>query len=259
MNYEKYLKNLEKEIKKLEKDIENINNKNKKMEILKKIKTTFLYIRQISPYIISPTILYLLSTLINKTPFHLDDTKQYLIEKKEFDSYNNIRYEQQYDEFEDETPTLKSYSKWVKTNDNEYKRTIKIYNVNKIKQEFIKKIIEENNINELNDLLLKPTQVQTEIRNNISENELNKDPYLQSITFTENKKEYIFVKQPMQKEFADIMLFIILSLIGEIPATIYRMYFSNFNYKDSIKELYNVEELTKKLEIKNNNYNRLKR
>lgn len=259
MNYEKYLKNLEKEIKKLEKEIENIETKNKKIEILKRIKMFYLYMRKISPYIISPTIIYVLGSLIKATPFHLDDTKIYMREKKEFDSYNNIRYEQQYEKFEEETPILKYYSKWEKINDNEYKKTIKIYNIDKIREEFIKKIVEENNIDELNNLLLKPTRTQIEIRNNVSEQELNKDSYLQSITFTENKKEYIFVKQPMQKELADIMLFIILSLIGEIPTSIYRMYFSNFNYKDSIKELYNVKELRKKLEIKNNNYNRLKR
>jgi len=262
MKSEKIVKNIKKEIEKLEYKIENKDIQNKKIELLKKLKTSVLVTRALAPYSISIILVYNFLRSIDQTPFYRDDVKIYMKEKKYFDSYNNIRYEQQYEEFENTLPILKYYNEWTKVNDNEYKRSVEIYNLKKIKKKTINKLVEENDINKVKDLLYEPIQVQTEVKNNITEQELNTKPYLQAIIYNENKKEYTFIKQQSDKEFMNIFTFILLSLIGEIPTSLYRTYKSKFNFKESlneIKNMDNIEVLQKKLEIKKDNYNRLKR
>ena len=117
-NFQKNLLiNMQNEITDLEQKISKSNDKIKKNKRIKKLKISLACLRAIYPYIVSTGLLLGgLKVLGLGYPFVKDNHKNYLVEMKDFDSYNNTSYEQYYDSIWNDLPTsfLRHYGQWEK-------------------------------------------------------------------------------------------------------------------------------------------------
>ena len=261
---------MQNEITDLEQKISKSNDKIKRNKRIKKLKISLACLRAIYPYIISTGLLLGVLKLIGLGyPFVKDNHKNYLVEMKDFDSYNNTRYEQYYDSIWNELPTsfLKHYGQWEKNADNTYTRTVKSYliKLDDISEKKLKEIVKNNDENfTLEDLFGKSKYEIKETKNNLSEEELNKKDYLQAIIYDLNKKDFIFVQESTGVNVAVSIGFIVVLLLLYFGISSFRIEAGyDFSWRLSeIERNYDIseiEDLVKKLKIKKDNYNRLAR
>ena len=114
------------------------------------------------------------------TPFYRDKHKQKLEMMKELDSLGNIRYEQQYEEYANSSSVISYYSKWNFVEDNLYSRDIETYALGDITEEQILKLINDD-VQSLREILGEPISKKKETKNNLTEEELQSDPFLQAM------------------------------------------------------------------------------
>ena len=256
---QKLLLQLEKDIQNLQNDIHNCFTKNKKINKLKRIKYILLFIRFILPYVIAASISFEILNFFKINPFILDERKIYLEIMKEIDSFGNIRYEEQYDSF-DSVGKISYFGKWHQEENNFYSREIKTYVPKNIEEDKLNKIINNKDITSLEEILGKP-EVKKETKNNLTEEEINSEPFLQAVIYGTVDDDYIIVKETSVDNTPEIILYFLVVLLCIACITTLR----KFNYKDrleDIKEKYpliDLDELKKKLEIRYANYDRLVR
>lgn len=235
----------------------NINHtklSNIKCNIKKNIEMTLCKCRLVAPYLISLGITFGSFSIAGFTPFLLDDEKNNLKIMKEIDNNGNIRYETQYSEFENMNNTITYYSNWYKKN-NMYARNIKVYNIGDLSENNILRII-NSDYNNLDDIFGNPIIDRTELKENVDD--IN-DSYVQARIYSEDIDDYIFLKQPMNNNVVETIIWLFITLIIELFIISSREY----NYKkikNSIIKKYSMEfydNLLKKIEIRKNNYERL--
>ncbi len=266
----KMLKNLKKEIKYLEnakKYPEKVNSKNK---IIKNLKISVKKIHQIAPYILTASIASSKLFSVCGLPFMNDNIsiKKYKNTMTETDSNGNIRYEEKYGKFKNAVNRIYYYSEWKLNNNGTYSRIVKEYNMsnksyNQLIELFNTKDYDNDN---LKQLLENPDSTITETKNNIN-NELTNKPSFKTIIFNKNKDEFEYVTYKKQDgdDLVLLFLYFIVIYISEIIPSYYRKNVSSFNYRRSVADLneqykpIDVDYITKKLEIKKDNYNRLTR
>lgn len=262
--------NMQNEITDLDQKISEANDNIKRTKRMKKLKISLACLRAIYPYIVSTGILLGgFKFLEAGYPFVKDNNKNYLVEMKDFDSYNNTRYEQYYDSFLNGLPTsfLKHYGQWEKNDDNTYTREVKSYvikldDISEKSEKKLKEIVKNNDENfNLENLFGKPKYEIKETKNNLTEEELNKKDYLQAILYDLNKDDFILVKESTAFNVGATIGFIIflLFLYSEIKS--FRKAFNSDFYKrlSLIEERYDIshlEDYVKTLEKQKNNYNK---
>lgn len=260
----KLLLKLESEIKDLEFKIKHIKVGNAKIKCIRNLKISLRFGQRILPYVLVPIIIFGGMSILGATPFYMNVKKYYLNTKQEKDRLGKVRYEYQYQDYKDITSFVTYYNKWEKTDDGLYKREIKKYEIDEdIAVNAIEKIIKEGNINSLEELLGKPYLERTEIKNNLTENQINQTEYLEGLIYSKSENAYIIVKESMDDELSTIFRFILLSAVGFGVTLFYRSKYSDFDCCVSkIKENYpmiDVKKLKKILEIRKENYERLTR
>lgn len=262
---QKLLHQMKKEIESLEKDIKNIRLINLKIEAIKNLKISLRFIQRIAPYIITASITLGGFKLSGAgLPFIRDNYKEYLQTKTEVDSLGNVRYEQQYADFKNSDNALYYYSKWHKNEDVFYSRIIEMYKIKELTEEDIIDILTKENL-ELRDILGEPISKKIETKNNILEEELEEKDYLQAVIYSKSDNDYIVCKETVGDNVLVTFFYLLLTGLLECFPAIIRNDFSKFNYKRCVEEIkdnyqsVDVHELTKILEIKKSNYNRLMR
>lgn len=261
----KLLLKLEKEIKEIEVRIKHLKIEKAKANAIRSLKISLKCGQLITPYVIASSLIFGGFSLLGVTPFYRDKHKQNLWEEKDIDSFGNIRYEQQYEQYKVYQNYISHYSKWTTNQDGYYTRNVEIYLLKDITEETIMKLLTENNITSLKELLGEPISTKKETKNNLNEKELNKEAYLQATIYSENENQYIIMQEPIPDNVAITIAYLIIDLIvfGLIKSN--RDKITGFNIYASIERIKNnhpyvdFKELTKKLEIKRNNYDRLTR
>lgn len=258
------LKQLKNEITKLEHDIKYNNVTNVKIAMLKLFKIILRTVQLITPYIVAGGIVLGGFSVLGGTPIIVDKRKKKLETLKEIDSFGNVRYEQQYDEYKNTKGKVIHYDKWELTENGLYTRNVKTYLIGEITEETIMNLIENNSISSLNEVFGQPILTQIESRNNLTDEEICSLGHLKGIWHSKDSEDFIIADEPVDENIALTLLCFLLMFISEFIAVLYRDN-SIFDYKESlenIKENYtkvDVELLIKKLEIKKDNYNRLQR
>ena len=258
-------KKIKKEINKLEIELKFLKLINLKINTIKNIKISTRAMQYIAPYIFTAAFIgSFFKSFGLGLPFVEDTFQKNLKIKKSFDNLGNTSTEQQYDRFERDKNTLYYYSKWNLNENNYYSRTVETYRLNKFSEEYIQKLLENNN-KELQDILGEPITRNTEIQKNIPQEELNKKEYIQILIYSEDTKDYIIYEETLSENLKVTLMYIILTSLGELITFGIRKQISDFNYSNCIEEikrknqLLNLDTITKKLELKKENYNRLMR
>lgn len=260
----KMLLRMKKEIKKLEMEIKHSKISNSNIKALKALKISLRFGQLIAPYAVTAGIVIGGFSILGATPFYIDDHKKKLEMKKEFDSSGNIRYEQQYDAYENSKSTISYYGKWMSQTDGFYSRDVEIYSIGDITEEKIMKLVNQNNISSLQEVLGKPISKKIETKNNLTEKELTEGSYLQAIMYNEFEDDFIMVKESSGDNIGLTVVCLFITLLAEIIPLAWRS-FSHFDFGDCVKEIkrkhpaIDIEKLVKKLEIKRSNYDRLTR
>jgi len=262
---QKYMKDLEKSIKELEYKINNVDKENLKINTLKRFKIWLKFCQLIAPYVAVLGLSFGAFSFFHLTPFYTDDKKKKLETKNTIDSLGNIKYEEQYYEYEDNTNIISYYGKWEHDIDNQYSREIKVYKLGKISETKILEIIEGNKIKKVETFLGEPTINRVETRNNLSKEELELNPYLEAVIYNVDKNDFIIVKEEISDNFGFTFMWLLINVFLIFFISQVREDMSRFNYKESIVKIeketipIDVNSLKKILELKKDNYNRLTR
>lgn len=262
---EKMLLQLQKEIESIEYDIQHSKINNAKIETIRNLKIGARALQLVAPYVLTASIIAGGFTYLGRIPFYGGDKyKAYSNVMTEFDNAGNIRYEQQYDIFENSSNKLFYCTKWEQNEDGLYSRIVQTYSIGKKTYKDIIELFEQKNL-KLEDIFDKPDSTIKETKNNITEEELQAEPCIKAIIYSIDKNDYIVCTETVGENILTSILYVLITLMCEfIPAKI-RRNVSSFDFEycvDRIKEKYplvDTKELVKKLEIKRSNYNRLTR
>ena len=232
----KLLLQMENEINELEKKLKHPKRENTKIAALKSLKISLRFGQLIAPYAVVAGITISSASLIGLTPFHRDMQKQKAQMMKEFDSYGNIRYEQQYIAFENTEGLISYYGKWIKSTDGFYTRDVEVYSTNDITEDTIINLVNQNNINSLQEVLGKPILKQTEIKNNLNDEELSNEPYLQAIVYSELENDYIMVKESIDEDLSITLIIFLFNVLSDLIVWLWRDKKTNFKFRNCVKE-----------------------
>lgn len=261
----KLLLEMKKEINKLETQLKYIKLINLKIKAIKNLKISLKVSQAAAPYILCCSIIAGTFKLTGLgLPFYNGDKFNHISQKmKEFDNLGNIRYEQQYQPFENDENVLYYHTNWQPSDEQFYSRDIQTYKLGELKEEDILKLFNLQE-QELNDILGDPIKISKEISNNI-EKELSTDIYFQAVIYSTDSNDYITEKETNLQNIIITILYIFITTIPCFGISGFRYFFSSFNLKNEIykikfqyKPLYE-ENIKMKLEIKKDNYNRLTR
>ena len=265
LKQKKLLLQMEKEIRELQMDIKHSKISNAKINALRALKISLRFGQLIAPFVVTAGITIGGFAALGGTPFYRDRHKQNLEMMKKFDSFGNIIYEQQYDDYAVTKNTISYYGKWTNSKDGFYSRNVEIYSIGNITEETIMKLVNENNISSLQEVLGEPISNKTETKNNLTEEELACDSYLQAFIYSEFEDDYIMVKESIDDNIAITFLWIVMTILCELIPIVWRISGSTFNFGDCVKKIkskyphVDTEELARRLEIKRSNYDRLTR
>lgn len=260
----KMLLEMRKEISKLENEIKHSKIGNTKVYALRGLKIVLRTGQLIAPFVVTAGITIGGFAALGGTPFYRDKHKQKLEMMKELDSLGNIRYEQQYEEYANSSSVISYYSKWNFVEDNLYSRDIETYALGDITEEQILKLINDD-VQSLREILGEPISKKKETKNNLTEEELQSDPFLQAMIYSKFDDDFIIVKESSSDNIGITLLWAFVTVLAEIIPILWRVDGSDFDYSYCIRKIkekhptIDVEELTKKLEIKRSNYDRLTR
>lgn len=260
----KMLLQMQKEINKLEHDIKYSKIGNAKIYALRGLKVVLRTGQLIAPFAVTAGITIGGFAALGGTPFYRDEHKQKLEMMKEIDNLGNIRYEQQYEEYGNSNSVISYYSKWNFVEDNLYSRDIETYALGDISEEKILKLINED-VESLRDVLGEPISKKKETKNNLTEEEIQSNPLLQAMIYSKFDNDFIMVKESSSDNIALTLLWVLVTVLAELIPVFWRCDGSDFDYGYCIREIkrkhptVDIEALTKKLEIKRDNYDRLMR
>ena len=265
LQQERLMKKLENEIKEIEKEINNVKLTNFKIKTVRNLKIGLRAIQLFAPYIVTACIVFDIFSLMGTTPFIRDNEKQKLKVKKEFDSFGNIRYEQQYESFDNSLNKVYYIGKWNKKDDGFYSREIKTYVIDDNIKDIVTKIVDDCNITSLEDVFDKPNSVKIQIQNNLTDEEISKEAYLEAAIYSTSSDDFIIVKESLANNLYVTFLWFIVTIFTELIPLNIRSKCSSFSFEDCFNNLVDryqpqdTQSLIKKLEIKKENYNRLMR
>lgn len=260
----KMLLEMKKEINELENEMRHSKINNAKIYALRGLKIVLRTGQLIAPFAVTAGIAVGGFAAFGETPFYRDEHKQKLEMMKELDSLGNVRYEQQYEEYKNSKSVIYYYSKWNFVGDNLYSRDIETYAIGDITEEKIIKLINEDVVT-LREFLGEPISKKKETKNNLSEEELQSAPFLQAMIYSNFDDDFIAVKESLIDDVGDTLIWAVLTFLIEVVVAICRYELTSFDYIRCIRKIkekhptIDIEELTKKLEIKRSNYDRLTR
>lgn len=235
---------------------------NMKRKALLELSKGFVNSKRILPYILVSGITFSAFSLFYSMPFVKDTRKQNLWYKKEIDSNGNVCVEEQYERLNNQSE-ISYIGKWEEAPGGYYERKITTFGVKALNEEEIERFVMENDVS-LNTVLGEPILTKIERKNNVTEDELNKEGYIRAIIYNENLEEYAYIEESSKTNNEATLLWILLNAILNGGCYIY----SDFRGRDKRREQINnleekyapldVDNLTRRLEIRKDTYNRLK-
>ena len=265
LKQKKMLIQMEKEIHELEFDMKHSKISNLKVNMLRGLKISLRAGQLVAPYVLTAGITFGAFAALGGAPFIKDDQKKKLEMKKELDSFGNIRYEQQYDSFDSSKGTISYIGEWKKQDNEFYSREIKTYATENVEEDIVTKIINDIDITSLEDVFGNPISSKIETQNNLTDEEIQTQPYLEAIIYSKFDDDFIIVKEKTGDNIALTLVWFLVTILAELIPLFIRSEVSSFDFEycvDRIKEKYplvDTNELARKLEIKRDNYNRLTR
>lgn len=268
----KLLIQMKKEIDLLESEIKHSSLVNAKIKAIRNLKITARALQLVAPYALTAGIVAGGFTLLGDIPFYPDDEwKVYSKVMTEFDNVGNIRTEQQYDNFKANDNTLDNsdsmlyyYSEWKKSDNGFYSRTVQTYSIKKKSFEDIMELFKKEDL-KLEDVLGEPSSNIKETKNNLTENEIQEESIIKAVMYNEDKNDYIIHKETVGENIVLSILYLLVTILVELVPLFYRSEHSSFDFSDCVDkikrkyQLLDIDTLTKKLELKRDNYNRLMR
>lgn len=254
---------MKKDIVNLEYQIKNANLVNFKINTIKNLKISVRALQLLAPYVLTGGILVGGFALVGNIPFYPYDEWEIAADvKMEFDNLGNIRYEKQYTDFANANNILSFSSKWELQEDGFYKRLVKTYGIRgKNYEELIELFSKQDLV--LEDILGEAITTVTETKNNLTAEEINADAFMQAVIYYEDKNECIIHRETISENALTSLLYVLLNVIIDCEIFKFRYKHSKFDFKkcvDKIEKDYqplDVEELTRRLEIRRDNYQRI--
>ena len=249
-------------IKELEETLENVRLINAKNKFLLELNKGLVNSKKVLPYILATTISFSAFSLFYSIPFVKDTRRQNLWYKKEIDSNGNIAIEEQYKK--NDNPSEISYiSEWKSLPNGYYVRNITTYNIKALNEEEIENLILNDDIS-LNKILGDPISKKIEKKNNVSEEELNKEGFIRAILYNEELDKYIYAEETISENNQGTIIFLLLTFALN---GIYYAYITNVGNDRIRKQLNDLSEkyapldeecLKRKLEIRKDTLKRMK-
>lgn len=260
---QKMIKNLNKKIKSDERKIEFYSIYSAQINCLRRLKILIKIEQLIIPYVLAAGITTGIFSSFGRIPFYRDNYKQSLETMKKIDSLGNTKYEEQYEGYDNAVNMIFYYSKWIKESDGLFYRNVYTYNVKNMSEKKIVDIV-NGKFDNIDDILGKPININKEIKEDITEEELNSNGLIEGIIYSKSKDNFILVKETVNSNVFTTLLCVLCVMILEYFIDGVRMYF-NIDYKKMIKDINDknqpkdINELIKIMEINKNNYERLMR
>lgn len=256
------LNQLTEEMASLENKIQDSRKKNKTQKRKRVTRIALRTGQLIAPYAIIVSLLTGICSFCGHNPFKLNSNREKARFEKETDSLGNIKITKQYRDFSSVYPKVFFYSKWQKQ-DGRYIREVRVFEAKDLTEEKIEEIIKQYNNGDYSfaEEMLKESLVKQEIRNNLTEEEINKDAYLASLIYLEDKDDYILVKESIGDHISFDVIFILAAIL--ISCLVFSI--RKFKFRKSISEIkekypeIDVQTLQRELKIKKDNYSRLMR
>ncbi len=272
LEQKKMLLQMKKEIESLEFEIKHSSFVNVRIGAIRNLKISARALQKVAPYALTAGIIAGGFTLLGDIPFYPNDEwKVYSNVMTEFDNVGNIKTEQQYDSFEVNGYTLDNsdsmlyyYSKWEKSDDEFYSRTVQTYSIKKKSIEDIMELFKKEDL-KLEDVLGEPSSNIKETKNNLTEDEIQEESIIKAVIYNKDKNDYIVHKETAGENIGLSVLYVLIAGLCELLPLYWRSNYSNFDFADCVEEIkrkhqsLDIDTLTKKLELKKDNYNRLMR
>lgn len=258
-----YLESLKLEIEDLKGKIKKSKGNNK---VIKNLKIFRCMLKTVSPYLLTVGITSgVLFSL--KNPFDLNEWKCYAHFALEYDQFSKLtRQEVYYDSSlqQDRNHFIKQYTKWEQQDDESYSRMVTTYEISykKTLQELLELLSKD--LVDIRDFSIKETSKVQEIKYALTEEELNKEAFLQATYYCVDTNDFILVEETIGEHVMMVFIEVILILISQLLPLAYRLQFP-YDSKTAIKKIkkeydsscMNIKVLRKKLEIREENYQRL--
>jgi len=257
----KQLEDLAVEIVELQEKLEKVQQINKAEKLkckLEKLKALLKISVAIGAVPIAGTAL---TTSMGWNPFKLNDEKKTAVITTEIDKEGNIKEEKEYKSAwekgtSSEDGTIYYYTKWEKTDNNNYKRTKHVYNVSPKSIDVIidlTKTEKEITKSRMDELFNETFNKYTEYRADLTEKEINSLPYIEARIKSFDNEDIVIKKETTEshagKEVCKIMLEVLFMVI-ELTILGQRHFFSLQKYDLTRKPYLNPEEEELKKKIK---------
>lgn len=261
----KILLELKEEIETIENEIKYSQLKHLKRSGIKNLKIGARAIQLVAPYIVTAGITAGIFSFFHATPFYYGDERKCCAHMKtKLNSEGDISCKKQYESFKDSTSQLYYYTKWRKEDNGYYSRTVDTYSLDDQSCEEIKKLFDQEK-ESLEEVLGSPISTVIETKNNLSESEINKEAILKAVIYDINQDDYIIKKETVLDNVLMTFLYLLLTIFAELGPIWFREEYSSFDFAScvfSIQDQYpktDLDQLKKKLKIRQENYERLLR
>lgn len=145
-------------------------------------------------------------------------SKNYLVTRETIDSNGIDKVYNEYDNsYALDSGKITHISRWNLNENNEYERTTKIYDINSLKPEVAKNIVEnDKTIYSLDEMFGEAILTEKEIGKNLTEEELNKHDFLEAVTYSKDYDKYVVTKLSTMELVEDVALSFTYFVIGTL-------------------------------------------
>ncbi len=170
-------------------------------------------IKSIYPYVVIAALASLYTVFGIKK-----GSKNYLVTRETIDSNGIDKVYNEYDNsYALDSGKITHISRWNLNENNEYERTTKIYDINNLKPEVAKNIVEnDKTIFSLDEMFGEAILTEKEIGKNLTEEELNKPDFLEAVTYSKDYDKYVVTKLSTMELVEDVALSFTYFVIGTL-------------------------------------------
>lgn len=212
--------------------MKNDNQYNKKVSKLRRKKCLIKllqYFKAIAPY----AGLSLFTILITINDIR-NGTRKNLVTRETIDSNGNDKIYNEYDSsYALDSGKITHISRWNLNENNEYERITKIYDINNLSPDVAKNIVEnDKTVYSLDEMFGEAILTEKEIGKNLTEEELNKPDFLEAVTYSKDKDDYIITKMDASDKILYAIMFFV---IAAGMTSIYNLArFDIWNYENAL-------------------------
>lgn len=261
IDYDRILKE---DIDKLEERINLVNKENRRVSIRRNMLKTGYILKYSLPFILTTGLTFGIFSLFGRKPFVKDSYDATAEIRTEIDNFGIEKEEKEYKRKHNFEGYLSYTSEWKRNDKGTYYREIKKYITTDIEENVIRKIVKDENIESLDDILGTPSVYKVEKKNILTEKDKEKVTYLEAIIYNIDENDFITITETNKSNIVSTTIWIITNLYANalLYDTIKKETNGKFkrsfeSHMDTINEEYpNVDtrDLVRKLEYKKEQY-----